>query len=346
MEIRERIVYEFDGKDVLEYELNCNGLVKVCILNYGGIISRIFMDDVNENQSNIVLGTTNYEDFIHDNGSKYGALVGPHAGRIKGAKYTLDNVEYKLSVNNGESNLHSGDTGFADSFFDVETEIQDDKLILHLTQERPDGTSGFPGNVSVKIDYILTNKNEFYMNYEIISDKKTIINPTNHGYFNLNVDPSLDVSNHLLTMDADRFVEIDGLTVPTGKLLNVDGTCFDFREGALIANAFNNEYQQVAYNDGFDHPIELVRDKKLVLYSDESKREIEMETDMEAVVMYTYNYPQDNELCDKENKVHMGVALEFQNLPGGINIDGFPDSVYDANEVFKRYVKYTFSIRR
>jgi aldose 1-epimerase len=228
---------------------NANG-VEVSITNYGGRIVSVMVPDRDGNMKDVVLGYDNIDDYrATDN--NFGATIGRYGNRIAHGKITVEGVEYQLPQNNFGHTLHGGPEGFNKKVFKAN---QIDNQTLELTYLSEDGEAGFPGNLSVKVTMILTNDNAINIQYEAKTDKETIVNLTNHSYFNLSGNANKTILNDVLTINADQFTPVDNTFMTTGEILTVEGTPMDFRNSNIIGKRIDNyEYEQLKFGDGYDH---------------------------------------------------------------------------------------------
>jgi len=339
-----------DGTKADLYTLtNGNGMV-VKISNYGGIITQMTAEDKNGKWEDVVLGFDSLSTYLKGH-PFFGALVGRYGNRIAKGKFTLDGKEYSLPINNGPNSLHGGIKGFDKKLWNA-TEIKKDSIVgLELTYVSADGEEGFPGKLNVKVTYTLTNDNGLQIDYEATTDKTTIINLTNHSYFNL-TGMKKDILGHEVSILSDSLVPVDGTLIPTGKLLSVTGTPFDFREPTAVGKRIDQtEDEQIKNGGGYDHcwvinrsnseliPFATVRDP-------ESGRFMEVSTTEPAVQFYTGNFL-DGSLKGKNatyNK-RFGLCLETEHYPDSPNQPQFPTTVLKPGETYKTSTKYAFSVK-
>jgi aldose 1-epimerase len=328
---------------------NANGMV-VKITNYGGIVTQITAADKNGNWEDVVLGFDSLSAYVKGH-PFFGALVGRYGNRIAKGKFTLDGKEYELAKNNGPNSLHGGLKGFDKKLWNA-TEIQKDSIVgLELTCESADGEEGFPGKLNVKVTYTLSNDNGLQIDYEATTDKTTIINLTNHSYFNL-TGMKRDVLNHEISILADSLVAVDATLIPTGKLMAVAGTPFDLRQPTPIGKGIDQtENEQIKNGGGYDHcwvinrsnddliPFATVRDP-------ESGRFMEVSTTEPAVQFYTGNFL-DGKLTGKNVTYgkRYGFCLETQHYPDSPNQPQFPTTTLKPGETYTTSSKYRFSVQ-
>ena len=229
---------------------NENGL-RAEITNLGGRVMSLFVPDKDGILRDVVLGFENVEDYLPENHlSDFGAVIGRYANRLNNGQITIDGHAYQLPQNDGANCLHGGPDGWQYRMFNVGS-LSDSRLVLTLVSE--DGDSGFPGNVCARVTYTLTDDNALDIQYQAITDEPTVINMTNHSYFNLNGDASTDIHNHLLTIDADRYTPVDNTLIPTGELSPVEGTPMDFRQAKPIGRDIAADFEQLRIGRGYDH---------------------------------------------------------------------------------------------
>lgn len=328
------------GYEVKEYILD-NGNIKAHILNYGGIINKLFVRDKNGEMRDVVLG---YDDVYgyESNGGYLGAFIGRVANRIKGGEFTLNGEKYKLYQNDGVNSLHGGKNGFDKKIFDVQ--IEDDKLVLSALS--PDGEEGYPGNMNIKVIYSLEGS-AINLCYECTSDKDTPVSLTNHSYFNLSGEQT--ILDHVLTVNADFITPIDKELIPTGELMVVEGTPFDFKNGTKIGQYIDYPHTQIKHGGGYDHNFVLKNynkyEKVANLYCEKSGISMDVYTDNFGVQVYSGNFLDG---VKGKNGVVYGkrgaVCLETQNFPNAINQLSFPSAVLKAGGTFKRKTTYDFSV--
>ncbi len=339
---------EIDGKKTDLFILkNDSGLV-VKITNYGAKIVSVLMKDKHGKYADIALGYPNLEGYMAD---KYylGTTVGRYANRIAKGKFKLDGKEYSLAINNAPNSLHGGLKGFDKVVWDA---VQNgDTLTMSYTSA--DMEEGFPGEVKVNVKFILDNANELKIEYEATTNKNTIINLTNHTYFNLHGEGNGNILDHQLEILAHRFTPVDENLIPTGKLETVTGTPFDFTVPEFIGKRINDDNIQLKFGKGYDH--NWVLDKApgelglaVVLSDTTSGRVLELSTTEPGVQFYSGNFL-DGALKGKSGKPHSyrtGLAMEPQHFPDSPNKLQFPSVVYKPGDVYKQLSIFRFSIKK
>ena len=338
-----------DGEQVDIYTMkNDNGMI-VKFLSYGGIITEMDVPDRSGQNGDAVLGFNNLADY-ETKSPYFGAIIGRYANRIGGAKFTLDGVEYKLPANDGPNSLHGGDKGFDKRVWAVKpVQAGAGSAAAELTYVSKDGEEGYPGNLTVHVTYTLTNANEFRMDYEATTDKPTVINLTNHAYFNLAGNGSGSIEGQLMMINADRYTPIDSTLIPTGELAPVAGTPFDFRYATPIGARIRSGDEQLVYARGYDHNFVLNRtgnglELAARAYDPETGRILEVLTTEPGIQFYTGNFLDSTLLgsAGKQYRQTDAFTLETQHFPNSPNKPNFPSTVLRPGETFKSTTVYKF----
>lgn len=338
-----------DGKAVDLYTLrNANG-VEVEICNYGGIVVSFKVPDRNGKLGDIVLGFDNLEDYVKHS-PFFGCLVGRYGNRIAKGKFTLDGKEYQLAVNNGPNALHGGIKGFDKVVWDTSIKASTAGPAIELKYVSKDGEEGFPGNLSVTALYTLTADNGLRLDYTATTDKATIINLTQHSYFNL--AGKGDILDYDAMIAADKFTPVDHTLIPTGELRPVEGTPFDFRKATRIGARIDEQNEQLEFGGGYDH--NYVFDKpagKLALaarvHDPSTGRVLEVLTTEPGMQFYTANKL--GNLKGKGGQVYgkrKGFCMEPQHFPDSPNQPTFPSTVLRPGEVYKNTVIYRAAVEK
>ena len=340
-----------DGANVDQYTLkNSNGM-EVSVISFGGIITSLKAKDRDGKNEDVVLGFDNLGDY--ENKSPYfGALIGRYGNRIKEGKFSLDGVEYKLAKNNGENHLHGGLKGFDKVIWDVEVEVNKSSASLMLRYTSVDTEEGYPGNLGVKVTYTLTNEDELKVRYEAETDKKTIVNLTQHSYFNLSAGLRKDILGHEITIDADYFLPVDVTLIPTGEIREVGQTPFDFREFKVVGDDIDLDDTQITYGNGYDHCWVLNNQDEGVrfvasAYDPLSGRLLEVFSDQPGIQFYSGNFL-DGTLQSKEGgnyEFRSGFCLETQHYPNSPNQENFPSVILNPGEKYNSETIFKFSSR-
>lgn len=330
---------------------NANG-VEVRITNYGGIVVSLMVPDKNGTMGDIVLGFDDLQGYLGDD-PYFGAIVGRYGNRIRNAQFTLDGTTYQLPVNNNDNTLHGGTTGFNDRLWQTRQFSGDDGSVsLELTYWSPDGEMGFPGNLLTTVTYTLTNENALRIDYTALTDEKTVLNLTNHSYWNLAGQGSGDILDHELMINADHFTPVDKELIPNGKIQPVKGTPFDFTEAKAIGEDIDARNQQIQFGGGYDHNFVLNSEQGELslaarVYEPESGRVMEVFTTEPGVQFYTGNFL-DGSVVGKNGHTYQkrgAFCLETQHFPDSPNRDNFPSTVLEAGEKYSTTTIYKFSVR-
>ena len=317
-----------------------NDDLEVVVSNFGCTIIKVYMKDKNGNIEDVVLG---YDDFSHYQtlDAYLGALVGRIANRIGKGQFTLNGKDYHLAINNGPNHLHGGIKGFSYQVFDYEVK-DDHTIVFHYLSQ--DGEEGYPGNLDFQAIYELDH-DTLKIRYHATCDQDTIINITNHSYFNLSAKKE-DIKYHLLEVKADRFACIDANGLPTGEMKDVEGTSFDFRKPAYIGDRVDNDDEQLQLGKGFDHPfIFNTQENQVVLTHEESGRCMIVSTTLPGAQIYTANYL-DGRLGKYGQHYYArdAVCIETQNLPDAIHIEKEPTTILKKGDVYDETTSYTFKV--
>lgn len=336
-----------NGEQVDLYTLTNDWGMSVRIMTLGGTIVSVKVPDRNNSFSDVVLG---YDDVqSYENGTTFfGALIGRHANRIGNAEFELNGKVYKLAKNNGENHLHGGDCGFDKKVWNAE--VKDNSLVLTYTS--PDLEENYPGTLEVRVTYTLTNDNSIEINYHAVSDKDTVVNLTNHSYFNLSGHASGTIKDHKVKIDADKFTPNDANCLPTGEIRSVEGTPMDLRTLTPVSVGLESGYEQIKLAAGYDHNFVLnVSGKKpekfAEVYDDKTGRCMEAFTTMPGVQFYTGNFVGGSLMGKGATKYHDhdGLCLETQYFPNAMMHKNFPSPVLKAGEVYNHTTIYRFSVK-
>lgn len=338
-----------DGTPVDLYTLTNDRGVQAQITNYGGIVVMLKVPDRGGELGDVVLGYDNLAGYIKQN-PFFGSLVGRYANRIAKGKFSLDGKQYTLVQNNGENHLHGGTKGFDKRVWTAREASGKNGVGLVLTYTSKDGEEGYPGNLSVTVSYTLTNDNELKIDYAATTDKNTIINLTNHSYFNL--AGKGDVLGHEVMLNADQFTPVDKTLIPTGELKRVVGTPMDFTQSTSIGARINQAHEQLQFGGGYDHnwvlnksagPLSLAAR----VYEPTTGRVMEVYTTQPGVQFYTGNFL-DGSITGKGGQVYNkrhGFCLETQHFPDSPNKPNFPSVVLKPNEKYTQTTVYKFSTK-
>jgi len=338
-----------EGKKITLYTLTNSHHVEVRAMNYGAIIVSLRVPDRKQQVADIVLGHDTLEGYF-DNSPHLGGLVGRYANRIANGSFTLDGVKYSLPKNNGPNTLHGGIKGFDQAVWQG-TALKGNAGVAFSYLSK-DGEEGFPGNLKVKVTYSLTEANELVINYEATTDKPTVLNLSQHSYFNLAGEGTGDILNHEVMINADRFTPVDSTMIPTGELRPVKGTPLDFTTETKVGTRIDDNYEQLVLGKGYDHNFVLNRKAEgLALaaraYESRSGRVMEISTDQPGVQFYTGNFL-DGTVTGKQGHVYKqryGLCFETQHFPDSPNHPEFPSTVLRPGQTFHSHTIWKFSAK-
>lgn len=328
---------------------NHNGL-KAEIINYGGIIVSLYTPDRNGAMADITLGYDDLGSYL-ERSPYFGAIVGRYANRLEGACFTLNGITYNLNRNEGDNQLHGGLRGFDKVIWDAQIIGEPDHQSLQLRYKSPDGEERYPGNLAVTVVYSLNEDNALVIEYTAVSDKDTVVNLTNHAYFNLSGHDSGDVLDHQLMIRARRFTVIDEACVPTGEIRDVSGTPMDFRRMKTVGIGLMNDMddEQMKFGAGYDHNYVLdtsgkTPEKAAELYEPRSGRLMEVYTTKPGIQFYSGNHLVSAGLGKGGTayKNWSGLCLETQYFPNSMRHAHFPSPILKAGEIYRHVTIYRF----
>ncbi|MBT1703586.1 aldose epimerase family protein [Chryseosolibacter indicus] len=339
-----------DGTQVSVFTLTNSNGVKMKVINYGGIITSLSVPDKNNKIEDIVLGFDELDGYLKDS-PFFGALIGRYGNRIAKGKFTLDGKSYSLAVNNGANHLHGGNKGFDKVFWNIKKDSTDNGVAIKLSYTSKDMEEGYPGNLQAEVTYTLTDNNELQIDYKATTDKKTVVNLTQHTYFNL-TGGKQDILSHHLLLNADRFLPVDKTLIPTGELKPVSNTPFDFTKSQIIGSRISNNDEQLKIAGGYDHCWVLNKatdglNTVGTLYDSISGREVTVYTTEPGVQFYSGNFL-DGSITGKSGVVYnkrYGLCLETQHFPDSPNKPEFPSVVLNPGETYTSQTVYKFSVR-
>jgi aldose 1-epimerase len=332
------------------YTLQNSNQIKVEIITYGGIIKSIQTPDKNGQIENICLGFDSLPPYLNEH-PYFGAIVGRYGNRIANGKFSIEGNEYNLATNNGPNHLHGGLKGFDKVIWEAKSFENEEKVGLELTYLSEDMEEGYPGNLSVKVTYSLNQENELHIDYEAVTDKKTVCNLTNHSYFNLAGAGNGNVLNHELIIHSDSITPVDENLIPTGEPLAVEGTPFDFRTKKKIGVSIDQDHPQIAYGGGYDHNYILRNSTEelpliSVVTEPKSGRKMEVLTTEPGVQFYTGNFLDGTLVGSGNNRYRerYGFCLETQHYPDSPNQPNFPSTLLDVGEKYSTKTVYRFGV--
>jgi aldose 1-epimerase len=341
-----------DGSVIDRYTLTNGHGMRVRVLTYGGILQTIEVPDRRGRTANVALGFNNLTDYV-ERSPYFGCITGRYANRIALGRFTLNGTTHQLAVNNGVNHLHGGNVGFDKRVWRA-TEIRErDTVGLSLTYRSPAGEENYPGTLDTTVTYRLTADNAIRMDYRATTDAPTIVNLTNHTYFNLAGEGSGTIEGHKLTLNASRYTPVDSTLIPTGTLDQVGGTPMDFRRSTAIGERIRNSFPQLVIGQGYDHNWVLdrrdstFRDLELAARVTEpnSGRTLTIRTTEPGIQFYSGNFL-DGTLVGTSGKVYRqgdGFALETQHYPDSPNKPQFPTTTLNPGQTYRTSTVYQFS---
>ena len=334
------------GELVKQYTLVNKEGMSVSILNYGGIITSLKVKNKEDQFENIVLGYDSLENYV-SNDPYLGAIIGRVGNRIANGSFTLNDEIYNLEVNNGPNHLHGGLKGFDKVIWEVKTQEDEGKVLLHLFYKSAHMEEGYPGNLNTQVTYILDNDNQLSVSYKAQTDSTTIVNLTQHSYFNLSGDFNSTILDHQLQIDADAITTLNQNMIPTGTYTDLTDTPLDFRVLKSIGKDINSSNQQIEIAGGYDHNY-VINTPSLdssfakVIHSN-SGRVMEVFTDQPGVQLYTGNFLK--AINDNYMGKRSGFCLETQHFPDSPNQSNFPSIVLEPGMVYNTTTKFKFSVQ-
>jgi len=330
-----------DGREVNLYTLTNRNNVEVKIINYGGIIISLKIPDKDGNVENIVLGFDNLDSYLGDH-PYFGALIGRYGNRIANGEFTLDGIEYQVSVNDGNHHLHGGLNGFDKVLWDAQITDYGD-LKLHYKSE--DGEEGFPGQLDVTASYLLTDDNELRLEFEASTDKSTPVNLTAHSYFNLTGNPANKILDHELKLHAGRYTPVTDELIPSGDIQPVEGTSFDFtafKEMGARIDDVPGGYDHNFVADSKDNSLSLMAEVR----EGATGRNLKVFSSEPGIQFYSGNFL-DGTLVNEDGislAKHSGFCLEPQHYPNSPNEPGFPSTILNPDETYRSVIVYRFGV--
>jgi len=336
-----------DGKQVSLFKLKNSLGTELYTTNYGNRIVSLVVQDKNQKPVDVVVGFDSIDGYLTSTEFYHGATIGRYSNRIAQGKFQLNATEYKLPINNGLNHLHGGPFGFHTKIWDVE-EVKENAMVLSYSS--PDGEEGYPGNVRIKVQFILSDQNDLVINYEARTDQQTILNLTNHSYFNLNGQGSGTILDHLVEINASQYTPIDNTLIPTGKLEPVSETPFDFTTANIIGKRINNDHIQLRHGKGYDHNYVINKDGGPIGFAakatgDKTGIKMEVLTNQPGVQFYTGNFMSGKNIIKGGVPDHFRTAfcLETQHFPDSPNHPHFPSTTIVPGDIFESTTIYKFS---
>ena len=338
-----------DGIAVDEYTLTNSHQMEVKIITYGGIITSVRVPDRQGQFSNVVLGFNNLADY-ETKSAYFGAIIGRYGNRIAKATFKLDGAVYNLAVNDGANTLHGGVKGFDKQVWAAKEVRGENGIGLALNYVSKDGEEGYPGNLSVTVTYTLTDQNEIKIDYAATTDKNTVVNLTNHSYFNLAGNGTGTIENQLVMINADKYTPVDGGLIPTGELAPVEGTVFDFRMLKLISAGLRSNDPQIVLGRGYDHNFVLDHAEATLgmaarVYDPASGRLMDVWTTEPGIQFYSGNFI-NGTVVGSSGAIYRqsdGLCLETQHFPDSPNQASFPSTLLKPGETYSSQTVYKFA---
>jgi aldose 1-epimerase len=340
-----------DGQPISLYILRNKSNIQAAVTNYGARLVSLLIPDKDTVLTDVVVGYDSIGSYRHRPDTYFGAIVGRYGNRIGKAQFSLDGKTYTLAKHNGLNSLHGGVKGF-DAVVWTAKQVSDASVELYYLST--DGEEGYPGNLQVKVTYTLTDSNGLRITYSATTDKPTVLNLTNHSYFNLNGQGSGTINNHLLQLFADSYTPVDSSLIPTGKIAPVAGTPLDFRTPMTIGARIDADNRQLKYGKGYDHNFVLNPNKggglppAAVVTGDLSGITMKVFTDQPGVQFYTGNFMNGSNPIKggKKDDYRTAFCLETQHYPDSPNEPSFPSTELKPGQVFITSTVYQFSVRR
>lgn len=341
---------EVDGKSVSLYTLH-GGDITMQVTNFGARVVSLWTPDKNGSFEDVVLGYNNIEDYVHNQGERFlGAVVGPYANRIAGGTFTVGDQVYNFPLNNNGQTLHGGLKGVDMLVWDV-CEVTDSSIVLNLVH--PDGLDGFPGNIDIRLSYLLDSENNFVLNYRATTDKATYFNISHHPFFNLKGEGNGTILDNEMIINASAYIPIDEYSIPYGEIAPVEGTPFDFRTAHTIGERIGENNEQLAHGAGYDHNFCIDRKSEkdvefdASVYEPKSGRFLEVFSDQPGLQFYSGNFF-DGTTCGKYGKplrYRESIALETQHWPDSPHHPNFPSTLLEPGQTYTQTCIYRFSVK-
>ena len=338
-----------EGKEVDRYTLSNDSGMKVHIITFGGIITHLYVPNATGGLNDVVLGYDSLSDY--EKGSPYfGALIGRYGNRIADGTFTLDDQTYSLVQNDGKNHLHGGTKGFDKVVWDASSRIENGKAVLQLNYLSKDMEEGYPGNLNTEVTYTLSKANILEVSYRATTDKKTVLNLTQHAYFNLS--GTANMLNHELKLNAPHYLPVDETLIPTGEIASVAGTPFDFTSFKAIGRDIKKEDIQLERGLGYDHCWVLDDSNKglrsaAILQEVNSGIQLEVFTDQPAIQFYSGNFLDGTNPMKQSDSFYnyrSGLCLETQHFPNSPNQASFPSTELSPGEVYSTKTQFKFTL--
>ena len=340
----QNFLHQVDGKNTALYILHNDKGMSAAITNYGGRLVSLIVPDKNGTPTSVVAGFAGLDGYINSTEPYFGATIGRYGNRIAHGQFQLEGKQYQLSVNNGPNTLHGGKRGFQYKVFDA---IQKGDSSVILTYLSANGEEGFPGSLKISVTYTVTSDNELKLDYEATADQTTIVNLTNHAFFNLNGEGSGTIGKHLLYINADRYTPVDSVLIPTGPIETVAGTPFDFTRATTIGSRINDHHTQLKNGNGYDHNFVLNPHSRKTpvakVTGDQSGIMMQVFTTEPGLQFYSGNFMQSkNKMRKGQDDFRTAFCLETQHFPDSPNKPAYPSTVLKPGEVYQSHTIYQF----
>ncbi|TJZ50869.1 galactose mutarotase [Sphingobacterium olei] len=319
--------------------------MQVALTDYGARLVSALVPDKGGNLVDVVLGFGSIDGYLHAHEKYHGATIGRFGNRIANGKFSLDGEDYTLAQNNGPNNLHGGEGGFHSKVWDRQVSFKQKVDFYYVS---PDGEEGFPGEVKVNVCYELTNENEIIIRFRATTNKPTVINLTNHAYFNLNGEGNGDILNHILQIPSTHFIPIDDNQIPFGEESPVENTPFDFRRPKKVSEDIGQDNLQIKAGSGYDHTFvnpSPLSQAAATAYAEDSGIQLQVYTTEPGIQLYTGNFLSDD--TGKSGSKYLkrgGFCFEAQHYPDSPNQPNFPNVVLRPGEEFQSQISYKFNI--
>jgi len=347
--VKKEVFGTHNGKEVYLMTLTNKAGNVIKLTNFGAKITWIEVPDKNGKKDNVTFGFDTFDGTVAGDMS-FGSIVGRYANRIAKGKFTLDGIEYTLPINNTPNTLHGGPAGWHSVVWDAEIVKESKAPSVKFTYVSPDMEEGFPGTVTAVVVYTWTDYNEIVMDYTCTTDKKTVLNVTNHAYFNLHGAGIGEITDHELVIKASAFTVVDSVMIPTGELRPVAGTPFDFNTPYTIGERIGDDYEQLILGRGYDHNYVLDNKEEVdvTAYEPVSGRLLEVITDQPGMQLYTGNFLDGSQVGHggRAYNFRTGFCLESGHYPDSPNHPEFPTTVLNPGETFKSTTIYRFSVKQ
>ena len=339
-----------DGEKVEQYTLQNESGMEVKIITYGGRITSLTAPDAEGNYEDVVLGFNSLDQYLEDN-PFFGALIGRFGNRIANGKFSLDGEEYTLAQNDGQNHLHGGEKGFDKVIWSVE---EAGAKMLRLSYISGDMEEGYPGRLETIVTYTLNDDNSLDVDYEATTDKKTVVNLTQHAYFNLSGDFSESILDHEIKINADQYLPVTENLIPTGELQDVENTPFDFREPKQVGEEIDAGNEQLKRAGGYDHNWVLNEQDSGMRFAasahhPESGRFMEVHTNEPGIQFYSGNFLDGTlplQYGDGNYEKRSGFCLETQHYPDSPNQENFPSVVLEPGQTYTSKTSFKFSVKQ